>query len=430
MVAKGSRTSSQKRAGVRKILKRPAGKFKPFPAPKRGKGRAALKRPAVKKTKAWENVPYTRQPAEVDPTGLRMDRHVWKRSMVDLLKASDKEIINMLLQDGLLTSWEGKLCPRCGEGTLSKAKIDVGGVPKHRCNRFRCQVYINPHHLHPLFTDGNGSGSTSLRIQAALLLLKLNKVSHPVIHRLLGINHKSIELMEKKFCDLRKRWVEHQEKGINFGGGPKWCDVEADETTFDRKDLKALAPDKNLPIVWEQWCGLVKRGDPKSLVLKRLVPRMSEKRAPGPGAIRKVEWAPLAKTYLQDKQVILHTDAAKTYKMHIPGVVHDNVIHAKKRVKINGKWRWQNPSYVRIVTHKVPGVKKPIKCKAGTQIIDRAWKFLKDRLPLNQNCKVGSAALRAKLRSAQYEYWHKNDDLWLATGVLCSWEMVKFQLRP
>ena len=61
-----------------------------------------------------------------------------------------------------------------------------------------------------------------------------------------------------------------------------------------------------------------------------------------------------------------HTDAAKTYKMHIPGVVHDNVIHAKKRVKINGKWRWQNPSYVRIVTHKVPGVKKPIKCKAGT----------------------------------------------------------------
>ena len=223
---------------------------------------------------------------------------------------------------------------------------------------------------------------------------------------------------------------EHQEKGINFGGGPKWCDVEADETTFDRKDLKALAPDKNLPIVWEQWRGLVKRGDPKSLVLKRLVPRMSEKCAPGPGAIRKVEWAPLAKTYLQDKQVILHTDAAKTYKMHIPGVVHDNVIHAKKRVKINGKWRWQNPSYVRIVTHKVPGVKKPIKCKAGTQIIDRAWKFLKDRLPLNQNCKVGSAALRAKLRSAQYEYWHKNDDLWLATGVLCSWEMVKFQLRP
>ena len=220
------------------------------------------------------------------------------------------------------------------------------------------------------------------------------------------------------------------EEGINFGGGPKWCDVEADETTFDRKDLKALAPDKNLPIVWEQWRGLVKRGDPKSLVLKRLVPRMSEKRAPGPGAIRKVEWAPLAKTYLQDKQVILHTDAAKTYKMHIPGVVHDNVIHAKKRVKINGKWRWQNPSYVRIVTHKVPGVKKPIKCKAGTQIIDRAWKFLKDRLPLNQNCKVGSAALRTKLRSAQYEYWHKNDDLWLATGVLCSWEMVKFQLRP
>jgi hypothetical protein len=63
---------------------------------------------------------------------------------------------------------------------------------------------------------------------------------------------------------------------------------------------------------------------------------MSEKRAPGPGAIRKVEWAPLAKTYLQDKQVILHTDAAKTYKMHIPGVVHDNVIHAEE-----GEDQWE-----------------------------------------------------------------------------------------
>ena len=30
------------------------------------------------------------------------------------------------------------------------------------------------------------------------------------------------------------------------------------------------------------------------------------------------------------------------------------------------------------MTHKVPGTKKTLKTKAGTQIIDRAWRFLKE----------------------------------------------------
>ena len=38
----------------------------------------------------------------------------------------------------------------------------------------------------------------------------------------------------------------------------------------------------------------------------------------------------------------------------------------------------------------------------------------------------GSSALRAKLRSAQWCYWHRNDDLWLQTGVMCTWAMSPF----
>ena len=93
----------------------------------------------------------------------------------------------------------------------------------------------------------------------------------------------------------------------------------------------------------------------------------------------------------------MHTDAAKGYKCKVPGVIHDNVIHAKKRVKKNGKWQWRAPNYVRIVKHKIPGTKKTMQVKAGTQIIDRAWRYLKDRISLNQNSKVGSKALRAML---------------------------------
>ena len=124
--------------------------------------------------------------------------------------------------------------------------------------------------------------------------------------------------------------------------------------------------------------------------------------------------------------MILHTDAAKSYKCKVPGVIDDKVVHAKKRVKKNGKWQWRAPNYVRVVKRKIPGTKKTMFVKAGTQTIDRARRYLKDRISLNQNSTVGWKTLRAMLHSAQYEYWHKNADLWVATGTLCSWEMAKF----
>ena len=184
-------------------------------------------------------------------------------------------------------------------------KLQSGVEPRHRCSAKGCQVYINPHHLHPLFTDDRG-----------------NNIPHAAIHRLLGVNHKAIEDMATRLCSLRKKYVQVKEKEIDFASGVKWSDVGADETTFDRQNMGAFAENKAPPI-GEQWCGLVKRGHPECLVLHCLNPKMSEAGAPGPGAIRKVEWTPLTN---KDKQVVLHTDAAKSYKCKISGVVHDNVV--------------------------------------------------------------------------------------------------------
>ena len=61
---------------------------------------------------------------------------------------------------------------------------------------------------------------------------------------------------------------------------------------------------------------------------------------------------------------------------------------------------------------------KTLKVKAGTQHIDRAWRFLKDRLHVNQNVRAGSRALRVRIRSAEYEYWMRGQDLWSKTGDL------------
>ena len=102
-----------------------------------------------------------------------------------------------------------------------------------------------------------------------------------------------------------------------------------------------------------------------------------------------------------------------------------SIAHCKKRIKVKGKWVWKPPTYVKLITHKDPKSGLPIKTKGGTQIIDRAWRYLKDRIKLNQNCTVGSPLMRIKIRSAQYEYWHRNADLWLACGTLCSWHMAK-----
>ena len=125
---------------------------------------------------------------------------------------------------------------------------------------------------------------------------------------------------------------------------------------------------------------------------------------------------------MQDKRVILHADAAKSYKCKVQGVIRDNVIHATK-----GQEEWQ----VEVACSKLPSSRYPQdpRRQAKAQIIDRAWRFLKDRMPLSQNSKVGSKNLRAMLRSAQHEYWHKNADLWVSTGILCSWEVAKFMSK-
>ena len=178
-------------------------------------------------------------------------------------------------------------------------------------------------------------------------------------------------------------------------------------------------------ILWEQWCGLVERGRPETLVLHRLKPNLTPKRAPGPGPIRKIEWRPLAKKHLEHRKIIFHTDSARSYKLKLEDVYHDHVVHQKKRVKVKGKWTWRLPTYVKTVVHELPDGQK-LRVKAGTQVIDRCWRYLKDRIVINQYSRAGSSALRAKLRSAQWCYWHRNDDLWLQTGVMCTWAMSPF----
>ena len=90
---------------------------------------------------------------------------------------------------------------------------------------------------------------------------------------------------------------------------------------------------------------------------------------------------PLAEKHLNGRDVVFHTDSATSYKLRGQGFVHDNVVHANKRVKFKGKFVWKAPTYVQVTSHKIPGRKEPLKTKAGTQTIDRAWRFMKTASP-------------------------------------------------
>ena len=78
---------------------------------------------------------------------------------------------------------------------------------------------------------------------------------------------------------------------------------------------------------WEQWLGLVERGKPDTLVLKRMNAAETLGRPPGPGPIQKAQWQPVAEEMLIGRSVILHTDSVKAYSS-VKGdrFLHDNVV--------------------------------------------------------------------------------------------------------
>ena len=347
----------------------------------------------------------------------------WRRSIQELLHATDREILKILIEDRLLPDLNRAACPHCQHGKLSALTANGrGDILRYRCNRKGCLRHFLPQHLRPIFTATKGPEGHPLQVQAAALLLRLLNVPNSSIHILTHINHKALEKMSRNLMITRQGYVQQEEKKIKFGGCPRaW------------KEVEALTPEEDMhddgePVLWEQWGAIVQRGNPQTLVLTKLNPAMTVPRAPGPGAIRKADWKPLARRLFMNRNVILHTDSARSYRMKLPGVVHDAVIHKKRKVKKNNKWVWLKPTFVRISKHKLPDGRK-ISRKAGTQIVNQAWKFIKERLCRNQHVKASSLMLTAQIRSAQYEYWHRKDDLWMCTGELVA-QYMKGIIQP
>ena len=125
---------------------------------KRGKLRRVAKRPASKKCLEYKSVKYVRGERDLPPAGVRLDRVHWKRTVPELLKATDRQIVQILQQDKMLPKLHGKVCPHCQRGHLQE-KLRYG-KPHYRCRAKGCQRYVSPQYLHPFFTSCLGPQAT------------------------------------------------------------------------------------------------------------------------------------------------------------------------------------------------------------------------------------------------------------------------------
>ena len=390
-----------------------------FPAPKKGKRRMYAKFLKISKPKwrkLYKTTPYVRHRAA--DAIRRPERVKWSASLKTIQGATDLQLVKTLTRAGFLKDWSASTCPHCGEGRVSSLVCRKQGersLWSYRCRKYGCHKFISPHHSHPIFSNAWGCDFVPLKEQAEMLFCLVLGIKNTHTRRLLGSGETFTRTMCSRLDLCRKKFVEHKQKLITFGlGDPKtYFDVEADEVDLG----KSLVGGSSSRVVWSQWAGVVQRGHPQSLYLFKTTPKTTKQRAPGPGPIKKRDWSPVCRKLLLGRYVFLHTDGARAYKLSrkFKGVIHDYVVHRKK--KVGG--RWKKPKYAQLFLHELPDGTK-VACKGGTQIIDRAWSSL--RKHLGQRAKnPGSSALDARVRSAQWLIWHRDKDLWAATGQLCEW---------
>ena len=268
---------------------------------------------------------------------------------MNFLSLKGIRLIHLLKKDRILPEWKGKLCPKCGKGVLGKLEYRKDRSQwVHRCGAKKCQARIRIEDFHPIFYAGAGNSTTSLSTQAAILFCAVAGVPRNATHLVLDVDHKAVERLYANNDIARARYVQKKEKSITYGGTQKWK-VEADEVDLGKgEDPDAVRADR--VVKWEQWGGLVERGRPSSLRLFKLKPRLTKKRAPGPGPIRKREWLPIGRKFLSNKHVVLHTDGAKAYKVKLPNVAHCNVVHQKKKSSCKARSSGSNPTIRRSMT--------------------------------------------------------------------------------
>ena len=141
------------------------------------------------KSREWNSVKYVRGKRTVPAIGVRKEHARWKRTLLELLKRADFQIVKLLIKDKILPNWQGKPCLKCN------------AAAKYRCSRKACQQRIHPRYLRPFSS-----------LPWTRSFIASNPSSHTFVqsstHLTLGVNHKSVAGMQKLLEYVRKKYVE------------------------------------------------------------------------------------------------------------------------------------------------------------------------------------------------------------------------------
>ena len=395
--------------------------------------RLVLRRPASKKGKTdrphRDSVAYI--PAEQVANSKQLAElrsQTWCTSLLTLAQLPERALIKHLLKIGMLQKF--KCCPHCGRGGLSALRKDKSRGYVQRCRAKACQKFVLPHSHHPVFVTSWGNSHTPLREQVLVLFCNVARVEQGKIHVLTGVRRSVVEAVSARWRKALVAYVEKTQMAIKLGDGKKWSQCEVDEVTCRGKR-------QGQKVTWFQYCGLLKRGDRKTLVLAQMkvkATRIKQKgkgkgSAVSPGPITKTEWRHIANKFVKNKKILLHSDGARAYRYsRIPGVITDSVKHKRPKPIYTALWRHVLPkdqSKAHTDVKKLPASEKEIVwVKKGTQLVDNVWRQLK-LLGLPKSTKAEDTIIHQRVREFQWHHWNAQADKWRAAG-----EALRLLYRP
>lgn len=237
-----------------------------FPSPKRGMLRLILRRPAATKKKSdrppRDSVAYVPEDQQIDNKRFAEPRlQTWCTSFLKLSQQSELGLIKDLLNAGVLKKFA--CCPHCGHGKLSCRWKDHRRGYVQRCSARACHKFVLPHSHHPVFVASWGVSHVPLRQQALVLFCLVARVEPGKIHLLTGLGRKVVESVCARWRKALVSFVEKKQLTIQLGDGKKWSQCEVDEVTCRGKR-------RGQRVTWYQYCGLLKRGDRRTLILAKM----------------------------------------------------------------------------------------------------------------------------------------------------------------
>ena len=396
-----------------------------FPSPKRGILRLVLRRPSSKKRKAAERPPrdsvsYVPQEQMTDSKQLAELRvQAWCASLLTLMQLTELALIRHLLKIGMLQNFSR--CPHCKCGKLSPLRKDKGRGYVQRCRAKACQKFVLPHSHHPVFVTSWGNSHIPLRQQVCVLFCNVARVDQGKIHLITGLGRRVVESVSARWRKALVAYVEKKQETIQLGNGRTWSQCEVDEVTCRGKR-------QGQKVTWFQYCGLLRRGDRRTLVLAKMKVKSTHIKQRGkgkgsavsPGPITKTEWRLIADAYVKGKKILLHSDGARAYRFcKIPGVITDSVKHKRPKPIYTALWCHVLPkdqSKAHTDLKKLPASEKEtVWVKKGTQLVDNVWRQLK-LLGLPKSTKAEDSIVHHRVREFQWHHWNAEADKWRAAG--------------